>query len=86
MTSHQDPSLEEGCCLPGDFTVTKIPSGYLIGRALPQLGLGPWWEYVAITRDYESAVQQALRLAREDDVRAWLHRTGDDYELLTPRT
>ena len=21
------------CCVPGDFTVTKIPSGYLIGRA-----------------------------------------------------
>ena len=72
----------EVCCLPGDITVTKIPSGYLIGRALEPIGPGPWWEYVAIVSTFADATHHALRIAREYNVRAWLHKAADDYDLI----
>ena len=74
-------------CLPGDFTVTKIPSGYLIGRALEHDGPGPWWEYIAIVKTYHDAYSHATRLAEESGRNAWFHKHGDDYEPLNkPRT
>jgi hypothetical protein len=86
MSSESGQVREEPCCLPGDITVTKIPSGYLIGRALEQLGKGPWWEYVRIMREYDDAVGYAQSLATHDGVRAWLHLQGDEYEWLGERT
>jgi hypothetical protein len=68
--------------MPGDFTVTKIPTGYLIGRAMEQLGPGPWWEYVAIVRTFEQGRHQAQRLAAHEGTRAWLHNHVDDYTPL----
>ena len=77
---------DDNCCLPGDITVTKIPSGYLIGRALDPIGPGPWWEYVAIINKRDDAFHQAKTLARMYDVRAWLHTTGDDYDQIWPES
>jgi hypothetical protein len=74
------------CCLPGDITVTKIHSGYLIGRALEQIGPGPWWEYVTIVRTYREARERAQELAAETGRRAWLQRHSDDYVPLPPST
>lgn len=82
MGSHRDPPGLNLCCLPGDFTVTKIHGGYLIGRALEQIGPGPWWEYVATVRTYQDAYEHATRLAAEAGRNAWWHKHGDDYELL----
>ena len=73
---------QPNCCEPGDFTVTKIPSGYLIGRAMAQLGPGPWWEYVAIVTQRRQALDHARQLAYREGTRAWLHKAGDDYEPL----
>ena len=73
---------QPNCCESGDFTVTKIPTGYLIGRAMPQLGPGPWWEYVAIVAQRRQAVDHARQLAHRDGTRAWLHTSDDDYESL----
>lgn len=78
------PLEADNCCLPGDITVTKIPSGYLIGCALDQLGPGPWWEYVGIVRSYDDAVHHAQTLARMHNVRAWLHKSKDDYDPIWP--
>jgi hypothetical protein len=77
-----DPS---SCCVPGDITVTKIPTGYLLGRALQQSGPGPRWESVAILSTYEDAIRQALAMAAATDHSAWLHKGGDDYEPLKER-
>jgi len=54
----------------------------LIGRVLEPIGPGPWWEYVAKVRTLSEATHQAVTLARHDGVRAWLHSSGDTYELL----
>ena len=70
------------CCEVGDITVTKIYTGYLIGRVIPQIGPGPWWEFIAIVRTFTDASHHAVTIARRDGVRAWLHKSGDDYELL----
>lgn len=85
MPSELPQVPKDVCCSPGDITVTKIPSGHLIGRALQQLGKGPWWEYVTIMTDYDDAVGYAQSLAAQNGVRAWLHVSGDEYEQLADR-
>jgi hypothetical protein len=86
MASDLDSDCPEACCLPGDITVTKIPAGYLIGRAMDPIGPGPWWEYIAIVRTLDAAQHQALTIARHDGVRAWRHTSGDDYDLIEPES
>ena len=58
-----------------------MPSGYLISVAVPELGPGPWWEYVAIVESRRDAFDQAIRLADEAGTRAWL-RVGASYTPL----
>lgn len=70
----------ESCCEPGDVTLTRIPHGFLIGRATLKRGPGPWWEYIAIVRSERDAMHQASTLARIEGVRAWRHLSGDEYE------
>ena len=77
-----DSANTELCCRPGDITVTKIPSGYLIGRALDPRGPGPWWEFVATTSAYDEAARRAMELARLSAVRAWLQEEGSNYKPL----
>lgn len=71
------------CCLPGDITVTQVFSGWMLGRALEKIGPGPWWSFIRIVPDYETAEREALALARESGVRAWLHKGGEEYEPIT---
>ena len=73
----------DDCCQPGDFTVTKVPSGYLIGHAVQQLGPGPWWEYIAVVEKRRDAFDQAVRLAHEVGTRAWLVGPGSTYSSLS---
>jgi hypothetical protein len=75
------PDREERC-LPGDFTVTPIPDGYLIGESMPKLGPGPWWSYVAIVRSLEEALGQATTLARRSGSRAWFFEGGATYRAI----
>ena len=70
------------CCVPGDITVTKIHTGFLIGRALRRRGPGPWWEYVETVVSFRQATLHAHKFAKTAGVRAWLHKGGDDYEPL----
>jgi hypothetical protein len=69
-------SDREGCCQPGDFTVTPIPDGYLIGESMPKLGPGPWWSYVAIVRGLDEAIDQARTLAQRSGSKAWFFEGG----------
>ncbi len=78
-TGGEDPATS---CRPGDFTVTELPKGYLVGRAVEREGLGPWWTFVLITETFDEAVRQAGALAASAGVRAWLHKGGEDYEAL----
>jgi hypothetical protein len=70
----------EDCCLPGDITVARVYSGWLIGRAMPPIGPGPWWEYIGLAAALEQAVQQARGLAKLAGVRAWFHEGGERYK------
>jgi hypothetical protein len=74
-----DHPRDEKCCLPGDITITPIPRGYMIGRALEQIGPGPWWEYIRIVKDLEVALTEARALASAAMVRAWMHEGGETY-------
>ena len=86
VTPPLEPLGSETCCQPGDITVSKIHSGYLIGRALAPIGPGPWWTFLAVVRTFREAVHHALTIARHDDVRAWLQLRADEYEPLTEVT
>lgn len=83
MASNNDPLPMPSCCSPGEFTITKIPTGYLIGRATPRLESGPSWHYIAITESLEEATSAVLQMAKSAGSRAWMHRGGDDYDLLS---
>lgn len=85
MTSPSGGKDDDVCCQPGDITVTQLPAGYLVGRALERRGLGPWWTYILITSTYEEAVNHAHTLAASAGVRAWLHHGGENYEQLPDR-
>jgi len=72
----------EARCVPGDITVMKISSGFLVGRALARKGPGPWWEYIRIAVSFRQATLLAYKLAKAAGVRAWEHVRGEDYEPL----
>ena len=67
-------------CAPGDITVSRIYTGFLLGRVITPRGPGPWWEYLAVVRTESEALQQAVILARIHGARAWLHLEGERYE------
>ena len=73
---------QEERCVPGDVTVTKIPAGFLIGRALEREGRGPWWEYIGTVVSFRQAVLRGHKLANKAGVHAWLHVSGTRYEPL----
>jgi hypothetical protein len=75
-------SKQSRCCQDGDITVTQVPSGYLVGRVLPKLGPGPWWEYVALISGFPEATGHAVALARASGARAWLYKGDNAYEAL----
>ena len=75
-------SNPDTCCEPGDVTLTNIPRGFLIGRAVARTGDGPGWEFIAIVKEERDAVHHAATLARVDGTRAWRHLRGDEYEPL----
>jgi hypothetical protein len=67
---------EDDCCPAGDITVTPVPSGFMIGRAMHRTGPGPWWQYIRVMVDYNEAVNFARQIAMEDRAQAWLYRDG----------
>lgn len=64
------------CCLPGDYTLTPIPSGFMVGR-VPETKGGPL-DHIAIFSRREDAVTGVIELAHAAGVNAWLveHRAG----------
>ena len=82
MVPPPHPADSDSCCLPGDITVTKVHTGYLLGRALPELGPGPWWEFIAIVSTFTEAATKATALAEAHNASAWVHTGGDNYDRL----
>jgi hypothetical protein len=70
----------DSCCRPGDITITPVPSGFMIGRAMPEIGPGPWWQYIKVLAEYDDAMRFAIQLARENGTQAWYHRQNDEYD------
>ena len=75
-----------GCCDALDYTISRIPTGYLLGQVQPRLGPGPWWTYIAIFKTYDEAMASALALAERHGRLAWLHKGGDDNGLFVQVT
>jgi hypothetical protein len=73
----------DSCCRPGDITVTPVPSGFMIGRALAENGPGPWWEYVKVVHSYDEALAFAREIAANANSRAWFHLHGENYDPIT---
>jgi len=80
LTASVSTENRDSCCRPGDITITPIPSGFMLGRAMPQIGPGPWWEYIKVVTEYDDAVGLAIQLAAEDGARAWFHVKEDVYD------
>jgi hypothetical protein len=69
---------------PGDFTVTPIPHGYMVGRLIERAGtVGPWWEYIKAEIDIEKAIGFARELAERAAVRAWIYESPQEYLEIT---
>ena len=79
--SEQDPPIRPPeSCLPGDIIVFGVSGGFLIGRLLPTLGPGSWWDYVKCIAARDLAIREACGLAAAAQVRAWVHRQGEVYD------
>ena len=56
---------------PGDFTVTPVLDGFMIGRTLRRTPTEPWWTLVSIIADETDAVREAVTLALAENSRVW---------------
>lgn len=63
--------------------MTKIPTGYLVGRSIDRQGPGPWWEYIVVTETFHQAFSIAQDFAQAARTHAWFQIRGDEYEPLT---
>jgi hypothetical protein len=68
--------------LPGDIVVTPVHSGFLLGRMLPKVELGPWWTFISVVSDYNEATEKARVLALVEGVRAWAQTRADHFDPL----
>ena len=67
------------CCEPGDVILTKVYSGWLLGHALEAIGPGPWWSYIAIVKDFDTALHQGRTIARNNSVALWFERDAETF-------
>jgi hypothetical protein len=67
---------------PGDFTITPVLDGFMIGRMIPQLGIGPWWTFIKIVSDKADALRHASTLALAEHTRAWLQEAPGRFQLV----
>ena len=56
---------------PGDFTVTPVLDGFMIGRMLSRTPTDPWWTLISIVRDETDALREAVTLALAENSRVW---------------
>jgi hypothetical protein len=75
-------AAEESCCLPGDITLAQVHTGWMVGKALGQAGPGPWWTFIAVFADFDSALREARTLAQALGVRLWFHAGGTKYHAI----
>lgn len=73
-------TMWDACCQAGDYTVTKVPGGYMLGRTLPQQGRGPWWKMITLECDIRTAIARARELASLAGVHAWIQTAVDECE------
>jgi hypothetical protein len=61
---------------PGDFFVTPIPDGFMVGRILRPAGPARWWEPIRIDSSFELAVALARQAARAMRTRVWFYENA----------
>lgn len=73
-------------CQPGDYTVTPVPNGYMIGRLIDRPAVpGSSWEYVRAEADLQTALTLARTLAERAGVRAWIYEHPQAFVEITDR-
>ena len=56
---------------PGDFTVTPVLDGFLIGKTQRRTPIDSWWTLVRVVADETDAVREAVTLALAENSRVW---------------
>ena len=68
---------------PGDLTVTPVLDGFILGRMLPQLGIGvPWWTFIKIVEREADAILEAKAMASSENRRVWLSEGPGKFSLV----
>ena len=67
-------------CQSGDFVISSLHGGFLIGRMLPERGPGPWWEYVAKAGNLADAIALAQYRAVIEGTTVWLDVGRGEYK------
>jgi len=78
MADFEPRSITANVCQPGDISVTPMPTGYEIRRALRISAQGAHWELITTASSAMSAGRHARELARNAGTRIWLDFGGSE--------
>mgnify|MGYP003576218284 CR=1 FL=1 len=74
---HQEEDFQ-----PGDFTVTPVLDGFMVGKVLPPRDSGPWWTIVRVVPTQPHAVRLAVTLALALNTRVWFNEAPGRYRAI----
>ena len=66
----------------GDFTVTPVLDGFMVGKMLPKRDSGPWWTIVRIVAGRDHAVRLAVTLALAANTRVWFNEGPGKFRVV----
>jgi hypothetical protein len=67
---------------PGDFTVTPVIDGFVVGKVLPRSAIGPWWTLVETVTDETDAIREAVTRALTAGSRVWFQEGPGRFRLV----
>ena len=67
---------------PGDFTVTPVLDGFMVGKVLPPRDSGPWWTIVRIVPTQQHAVRLAVTLALALNTKVWFNECPGKFRAI----
>jgi hypothetical protein len=71
---------------PGDFTVTPVLDGFLIGKTLRRTPIDSWWTLVRVVADETDAVREAVTLALAENSRVWFQEGPGRFRSVPMKT
>jgi hypothetical protein len=67
---------------PGDFIVTPVLDGFMVGKVLPPRDSGAWWTIVRIVPTQQHAVRLAITLALALNTRVWFNEAPGRFSAI----